>query len=595
MKGLLALCGLVLVAITCAHARSLESPPWVVVRTSRFEVYSQAGIDSARATLVQFERLQAFFDRNGLIQGSAALGAPPLRIISFGSVKEYESFRFRPNADAYYASSGGQAYIVMPGIQGENFAIEAHEYAHYYLQAAGLKLPPWLNEGLPEFFSTIRFTDRGCTLGGRLPRRLETLNRRKWLPLPDLLALSEDSPLLKTREGAELFYAESWALTDLLIESPEYASRFRDLIAQLNSGTPSATALTAIYGKSLDAISKDWHTRVEEHKFPIRIFPPIPVTGLPVEISELSEVQSTALLADLLMADGKLDRAESLYADLEQQSPGDLNALAALGNIAVREHDRVKAIQYWREAIDKGIDDADLCYRYAVLAEETGLPADEIRHALERAVTLNPGFADARYKLALLESNAGEFAAAVTQLRAIRTVSPARAFSYWTALSYASMESGDRVAAKNAAQEAGKCAHSASDRLRAMQLAYVADTDLAVQFERDADGHARLVETRVPHGTSDWNPFIEPTDRIRKTEGQLREVLCTGGKLSGFLLDTSNGRLALAVPDPRRVFMHSGPAAFTCGLQTPKRIEVEYATAYATAESGGIVRGIAFP
>jgi Flp pilus assembly protein TadD len=457
-------------------------------------------------------------------------------------------------------------------------------------------LPVWLNEGLAEYFSTVRITNQGCTSGGILARRLETLKHdRKWLALPQLLALTESSPLLQTREGAAIFYAESWSLTDLLIGSPEYAPHFRDLIAKLNSGTSGAQALTAVYGKSLEAIAKDQQIHVDDRSFTVRSSPAIPHARIPIETSELSDIQSRALLADLLMADSELDRAQSIYAALEQQSPRDPKVLTALGVIADREHNRAAALKYWRKAIDKGSIDADLCYRYALLAEEAGQPVEEIRHGLERAIELKPDFDDARYKLALLESNAGDFAAAVTQLRAIHAVSPVRAFSYWSALSYASMELGDRVTAKNAAQEALKRAGSAPDRLRADQLAYMADTDLAVRFVRDGDGHSRLAEIRVPHGTADWNPFIEPTDRIKKTGGQLREVFCASGKLTGLLLDTSKGRLTLAIPDPQRVFMHSGPAEFTCGSQPPKHIEVEYAAAYADAKSEGIIRGITFP
>ncbi len=583
--------------VTClgAWAGSPQFSTWTVARAPRLEVYSQGDADHARKTLAQFEKLRIFFNQNGLIRVPADAGAPLLRIVSFRSEKDYENFRVRPNAEAYYAAYENDAYIVMPQTESVELPLGAHEYTHYFLGAAGLKLPAWMNEGLAEFFSTVHITDRGCTLGGILPARLQTLQHRKWLSLAQLLRFSEAAPVLQSREQADIFYAESWALVDLLVGAPEYAPHFRDLITTLNRGTPGAQALTATFGKSLDAISGDLRARVHNRSFAALYYPAIRRASIRADISELSSVQSRTLLAELLTAEGELQRAESFYAALQQQSPGDPNALAALGTIALRQHQRSKAIAYWRAAIDDGITNADICYRFALLAEEAGLPTGDIRHALERAVLLRPGFDDARYKLALLESNAGDFAAAVTQLRAIRAIAPARAFSYWSALSYASMESGDRTAAKEAAQEAAKYAHTASDRLRANQLAYIAETDVTVEFVQDADGRSRLVETRVPHGTADWNPFVEPTDRIQHAAGQLREIVCSGGKLSGLVLDTPNGRLALSVSDPQHVFMQNGPAEFTCGPQQPKSIKVEYAAAYANTKSGGIVRGISFP
>lgn len=582
-----------LVACLPGWAGSSE-PPWMVARTPGLEVYSQTGAGRVRETLVHFERLQQFFSHNELLPAPANVAFPLLRVIRFRSETEYEDFRFRPNADAYYVGSEKQAYIVMPDTGTVQMATTAHEYAHYFLHAAGWKLPAWMDEGLAEFFSTVRITNHRCMLGGTLPARMETLRYHKWLPLAQLLALTGTAPALQTREGAEIFYAESWALVDLLISSPEYAPYFRNLVAILNAGTPGVQALTTLYEKSLDGIAADLRTRVQRRAITALSYPSISQAMPTADVSELSDAESRTLLADVLTAGGQLQRAESLYAAVEQESPNDPKALAALGTIALREHQRTRAVEYWRQAIDDGISDADLCYRYALLADEAGLPSEDIRRALERALRLSPGFDDARYKLALLESNAGDFAAAVTQLRAIRAIPPARAVSYWSTLSYASMELGDRVTAKNAAQEALKCAHSASDRVRANELAYMADTDLAVQFVHDSDGRTRLVETRIPHGTADWNPFIEPADRIRQAEGQLREIICAAGKLTGLVLDTTNGRITLSVSNPQRVLIRNGPGEFTCGPQSPRFVDIQYAAAYANATSDGVVRGISF-
>ena len=89
--------------------------------------------------------------------------------------------------------------------------------------------------------------------------------------------------------------------------------------------------------------------------------------------------------------------------------------LAALGTIALTRGDTGGAVASWKRAVELGVADADLCYRYAVLADGRGLP---VRAALERALALRPDFDDARFKLALLEKNAGHAEAAVDQLRA---------------------------------------------------------------------------------------------------------------------------------------------------------------------------------
>jgi hypothetical protein len=129
-------------------------------------------------------------------------------------------------------------------------------------------------------------------------------------------------------------------------------------------------------------------------------------------------------------------------------------------------------------------------------------------------------------------------------------------------------------------------------RGRAAELSYMAKTDLNVRFARDASGKLQLVTTRVPHGTTDFNPFIESGDRIQTATGTLREVQCSGGRLTGFLVESKTGLLTLSVPDPTHVLMRNAPSEFTCGPQVPKSVKVEYATA--DKPSAGILRGMAF-
>ena len=84
--------------------------------------------------------------------------------------------------------------------------------------------------------------------------------------------------------------------------------------------------------------------------------------------------------------------------------------------IALHKGDSAGARRAWKHAIDQGIADANLCYRYAILADQAGLPAGDIRPALERAIALQPDFDDAHYQLALLEKNAGRYEAALRRV-----------------------------------------------------------------------------------------------------------------------------------------------------------------------------------
>jgi tetratricopeptide (TPR) repeat protein len=234
-----------------------------------------------------------------------------------------------------------------------------------------------------------------------------------------------------------------------------------------------------------------------------------------------------------------------------------------------------------------------LCYRYAVLANNAGLPADQIRPALERAVALDPRFDDAHYLLALLEKNAGRNEPALAHLRAMQTVAPARAYAYWSATADALLQLDRRAEAKEAARKAAVHATAPAERAHAGLLAQIADTDLAVQVATDAEGRVQLLTTRAPHDTANWNPFIEPGDDIRRVQGALRRIEC-GDSGTRLVIETSTGPLTLAIADPTRVQMRNSPPEFTCGPQeSPAAVAVEYA-APKSPGADALVRGVTF-
>jgi tetratricopeptide (TPR) repeat protein len=585
----------VLLAALSSCIAAAESPyHWTVAQNSHFEVYSQTGDATAQKALLWFEQLRTFFQQNGLLGASLGdQGRPVLRVIGFRSEKDYEEYRFRPAADAYYVSDGRGDYIVMAALQAKEFGTAAHEYVHYVLHARGLKLPAWLSEGLAEFFSTLRLSEGGYELGGDLAAHTQALRRNTWFPLAELLDFTNGSPMPNARKGLKIFYAESWALADMLITSPQYAAHFRELIAEFSAGSNAMQAFQKIYKKSLDEVAKsleDWVARPRSPGF----WPSRTANLAEAHSSELSARQTSTLLAQLSLVSGHLEQARTQYEELLQDETDNPDFRAALGTIALRQGNQEEALKQWRQALSNGVTDAELCYRYALLAEEAGWDAQDVKAALERAVALAPGFDDARYKLALIQNQAGHYRSAVEQLRAMRVPVGGRRYAYWIAIASALIELNEREQAKEAAEEAAKAAHTDADRLQARQMAIVAVTDLTVRFATDSEGHSQLVTARVRRGTTDWNPFIEPSDRIQRASGKLSEVLCTADKLTGFLLRTSDGPVTVEVPDPSHVLMRNSPNEFYCGRMPEKAVAAEYAIVKSAGKTTNVLRGMTF-
>lgn len=496
------------------------------------------------------ERLHAFFSQTA---GLPLDHRPPVRVIIFLSTEEYKPYRLRPSTDAYYVGNEHRDYIVMPALGGGGLQVAAHEYWHLVMHASDLRLPLWLEEGMADFFSTARLGETDKDGDARLTSRFQTLHGHAWMPLDELLALQKESPVRDDREAASLFYTESWALTEMLLAAPAYGPRLPEFLTAVVSGMPAGSALAAVYAKPLDAVSTDLRAWIERHKvMPVSLPDSMPDTS--VEVSEASPLASGMLLADLLATTGKMDRAEALYEELANDAPDDPYVMAALATIAHKKEDDATARRLWRRAFDQGVEDDD-----------------------------------ALYNLALLDNNAGEYEAALTSLGAMRHIAPARQFAYWSATAYAANQLGRREEAESAADNARAHASTETERAYADELRTIAQTDVEVQFTRDANGQVRLVNVRAPHGAPEWNPFIEPGDQVRRVEGKLRDIDC--GAETVFRVETAAGPLRLTLPDPKHVQMHNAPSEYTCGPQPASDVSVVYA---ASGPGGGVLRGMEF-
>lgn len=553
-------------SITAVIAAPRTTAPWTLARSSHFEVYSHAGPTSAPTLLANFERMHAFFARQ---VGVAPDSRRAVRVICFGGREEYESFRFDSTADAYYLGTDNRDYIVMPACASGDFHTAAHEYAHLLIHSSGLTLPRWMAEGISEVASTVQIRERASSIGGDLPNRSRLLRSAAWMPLSGLFAVGEKN------SGGPIFYAQSWALTAMLLLSPQYSPRFRLLAASLATGVGGVAALSSVYGISAENMAYDLRAWLAN------IPPPVPLAGtgipaLPTQQVVLQPYAARTVLADLRFALGDLDGAEAMYRALVQET-GTAEVYSALGLVALRKNNAPAALEAWNRAMALGIADANICYRYATLADTRGIPAGEVRRALEKAIALDAGFDDARFKLALLLKNAGQPEPALAQLQAMRAATPAHAFVYWSVLADTLLDMGRRENARAAALRAREAAASDAERERAASIVYMAETDLAVQLTSEPDGpHFQTI--RVPHDQPARNPFIESSDRIQRIEATLEQIECTENAIS-VVLASPSGDLRLAVPDPSRVQIRNSPAVsfeFTCGPQTPQKVLVEY-------------------
>ncbi|MEO8593572.1 MAG: tetratricopeptide repeat protein [Candidatus Solibacter sp.] len=568
---------LALLAISSVIAAPRD-PSWTHAAAPHFDIYSNTSADSARALAAGFERLRAFFLRQ------VDMGTPPareVRVICFATRQEYNAYRLHGTADAYFVGSQSRDYIVLPASGDGDLRTAAHEYAHLLIHSGSWNLPEWLAEGIGDVVSTVRIGERETRIGGDYPGRSRTLKIGRWMPLPEVFAFS-----LKAQPGSErtgLFYAQSWALADLFMLSPAYSPGFPALLAALAAGVPAARAIDAVYHAPLAIVERDLRLRLARPPAALPL-PAVPGTAPVIRVATLGAFEERLMLADLRLASGDLTTAAADFRTLAAERPDSAEAHASLGSLALQRGDMEAAVASWRRAVELGIADPDFCFRYAALADERGLPA---AGALQRAIALRPGFDDARFKLALIEKNAGHAEAAIAQLRAMRQIAPHRLFAYWMALADCYLELNRRTDAKQAVAQARGHASDDADRKRADELVWLADTELAVQIE----GGNQFRTIRVPLQAPPRNPFIEAGDLAQQAVGTLRGVACPDAGGIRILLDTPQGPLELSAADLSRVQIRNGGGEkfeFTCGPQEPRQVLVEYAPAQS------LLRGLEF-
>lgn len=590
MKYLAVLALAVLAPLGCRAASS----GWSLVQSPHFDVYSQLGDGDARSIALTLEQLRAFFLTSGALEARSGFeNDQPVRVLQFATASEYDSFRPRVSADAFFAGSQEVQYIVLSPERTNRARTLAHEYAHVVLYSGHFHLPPWFAEGIAEVFSSVEIGAHESYVGGDLPARSQLLKNHAPVPLERLLSSTEDELVQTSREDAGIFYAESWELTHMLLFSPKYSSKAARLWGAVHSGAIDASVLTTLYGRSLDSIQADLLAWMETPKAPTPL-PGVPAQAQRLRTSAVSRADAESVLAAMVLASGDLDRAQAVYRTLQAERTSDPAVAATLGSIALRKHDELKALLEWKRAVELGVKDPVLCYQYATLLENAHAPEDQIAAALRRAIELKPNYDDARFRLGLLENNRQHYRAALEQLNAMRSVSRARAYGYWVAVASALLETDQRPAAKAAAQKAIAFAATSDQREAAELLELDTQTDMTVQFARDAEGNLRMVTSRKPHGATDWNPFIELGDKIRTVTGRLGKVECAAGAVKAFRVDGPGAVVRVSLPDPTHVLIEGGKADFYCDTDDGRPVTIQYAANAAQDGTDGVLRGMRF-
>ena len=417
-----ALCLWLLAGAVCA--RDAAAPArWSRVQSENFLLVGDADDRDMLRVATRLEQFrEAFLE---LLPVSHFDASVALTVVVFRDNASYD--RFEPmlrgraaGVSGFFQSGADLDYIALSLDRRRARAVDElafHEYVHLLVRNGFGVVPLWFNEGLAEYYSTFDINDGGrrVTLGRPVRFRVRTLKERELMPLKTLLEVGDDSPFYKEPEKRALFYSQSWALVHYLLSGPRRAQLTAFLQLQAR-GAELADAFRQAFQTDFAALENELREyvrqgtyRPQEITLARRVEP-----GLRANAGPLTEAEGEFYLGDLLMHTNRLDEAAACLEKAARLDPQLAVARAALAVVRARQHDFEGAVK-----LLDGEEAAPVSYlvhyyrAYALSRQGSGTDAfvevfygdrtaARMRAELEKALRLNPGFAEAYRLLAFV-------------------------------------------------------------------------------------------------------------------------------------------------------------------------------------------------
>jgi hypothetical protein len=547
---------------------------WLRGESAHFEIYSSAGERDSTETLRQFEKVREFFLQ---AIGTSESTQDKTRLIVFGSGKDYEPYKLNGFAAAWYMQGRERDCIVIGNSGAGMLPMAVHEYVHLLTRRAGLDLPPWLNEGVAELYSTLEARGDKVLVGSLIPGRMQGVLREQW-NMREVLSAGHSSPLYNEKSRVSAIYNVGWALTHMLALSDEYRGRFASLLEAIIQGKDSIAAIRQVYQLSPEHLEDRLITYLGGSSFQGSLFgvklanvkDKWPLTPAPALDTEM------ALLEISRQSDAAASR-KARYLKLIEQHPDRPEPEAALSYLLLQAGESGLARLHMEQAVTKGSRAPRLLYDYSRLgaSENPALANTALRTLLEDV----PTHIDARIQLAYLELQRKQPAEALAVLGPVKKVSKRQAPHFFRTLAYAQLESGLRKeAAANALrwkENAGRPEEAeAADRL----IVFLSRGDLPTVSQREGDlsredGESAPRLRRAPEGATQAEAPPEPAG----LQGEFVELTCLGAH-AVLRLQTPQGRKSFVIRDGSQVDLQgagNGKQDFDCGRRTtPAKVEV---------------------
>jgi hypothetical protein len=353
--------GLVFAAAAACSARD----GWYTARTENFEVLSSASEKKTRELVMKLEQFRASFLTTFSLH---AAHEPRVTVVLFDSDRGFTpykpTYRGKPKEMAGFFVGGTDEVFIALNTDAavdddeDPAAVIFHEYVHLMLHTRGLHLPTWLDEGLAELFSTFRLDKDTVEFGRPKQGHVDLLSLSALQSLPQLLAVTTDSPDYNEEMRAGLFYAQAWALTHFLVcgEDRTNAARLRRLFETARvAGAGSVEAFRQIWGKDFANLEHNLRAYLQGGRY-FQRRSPVMLKNLAEKISvqPVSESERDLCLLNLRWRVHRPGDAMLAALQLAEKNPSAPRPQELLAAIAAGNGDFNRALERWRMAAEFG-------------------------------------------------------------------------------------------------------------------------------------------------------------------------------------------------------------------------------------------------
>lgn len=262
-----------------------------VIETRHFDIQSNCTQDVLDEYSELLENYYDAFTDYWNIRLSAKDAGRRMKFFLYRNTEDfYDITGSRPGVLGFFNFVDGELHL-FDMVEDRDYAIGVllHEGNHLltHLIDSEFFYPPWMNEGMAEYFGTAKITDRGdFELGDLQYQRIavmrnDTLHGRE-LSLREVLLCSYDTRLGRPYTGQH--YSYGWSFVHFLMETPEYSKAFKTFFKTLPNNfdldTYTLTYPTTAFkcptsesiiedledrlGKSLEELEEEWLAFVDQ-------------------------------------------------------------------------------------------------------------------------------------------------------------------------------------------------------------------------------------------------------------------------------------------------------------------------------------------